>query len=45
MSAPDQFWQYGKEAMLSAYEAETDNGAAVGGNWVLAATIELNRVN
>ena len=44
MSIADQFWQYAREALLSAYEAKTDEDKQVqldlARTWALAAMAE-----
>ncbi|MGA2942815.1 MAG: hypothetical protein ABSE50_12340 [Xanthobacteraceae bacterium] len=44
MPVTDQFWQFAKEAMLSAYEAKTDEDKQVqldlARTWALAAMAE-----
>ena len=44
MSQTDQFWQYAKEAMLSAYYAETDDDKQalldLARTWTQAALLE-----
>ena len=49
MSITDQFWQYAKEAMLSACDAETDDDRQglleLARTWTLAALVERQSIN
>ena len=49
MSITDQFWQYAKEAMLSACDAKTDDDRQglleLARTWTLAALAERKSVN
>jgi hypothetical protein len=49
MSITDQFWQYAKEAMLSACYAKTDDDKQalldLAGTWTQAALLERQSIN
>jgi len=49
MSITDQFWQYAKEAMLSACDAKTDDDRQglleLARTWTLAALAERQSIN
>jgi hypothetical protein len=49
MSITDQFWQYAKETMLSACDAETDDDRQglleLARTWTLAALVERQSIN
>jgi hypothetical protein len=49
MSITDQFWQYAKEAMLTACDAKTDDERQallqLGRTWTSAALVERQSVN
>jgi hypothetical protein len=49
MSITDQFWQYAKEAMLSACDAKTDDDRQglleLARTWTLAALVERQSIN
>ena len=49
MSITDQFWQYAKEAMLSACDAKTDDDrqglVELARTWTLAALVERQSSN
>ena len=49
MSITDEFWQYAKEAMLSACEAKTDDDRQglleLARTWTLAALVERQSIN